>query len=775
MRIEQIELKNFGSYRDATIDLSHVASAVVLGPNGAGKSTAFIDAVLAALYGKARSSMDAMIRTGETDMMVAVIFSLNGQRYRVIRKRSIKTKAGKTDLELQVQQGGEQDGVVDVEWTPISGGRLNETQEKIVQLLNCDQDLLTATAFFLQGQADRFSRATPSERKAILASILRLDRYGALKQAASRQATRILDQVDYRKAQLTDLESTESGLRIIRDNHAKYVETEAQERQRLERLETQRTEQLRIRADLQVRLDGLADLVQRCQQNKQRLPDLKERERTLTEKHDRWAKILRNRQTIMEKVELHRTTTSAIASLEAAMADREQALATIDDQIQAAQTKQLELHQIETDLATAKREVQDAIRDYRRRTQDLQAALDRDRDQSTLLGQVPCDSTLQGRCQFTLKAVEAKGRIAEQELAIAARATEDDKIANLVASAIRIRIGELEDRALPLRQTDWADQIARAKASRLHLQQAQQHARESIQRSRTILKDLERFTVLVPELELAEREIESLKTDLANAIRDRTELDETIKTQELEQLAADQIRASLNDTARGIQHLESQIALAHETIRAAAGAIGHLVGQIEQAERTLETGKTLRAELAQMQRDMQQYRILADAYAIIPTLVMENALPILEHETNALLAKISRTGMRVRFDTQKALKSRDGLAETLDIAVRDSVGERPLENYSGGERFRLDLAQRIGLSKLLARRAGAQIETLAIDEGLGSLDEDGLNQLRECLGALGDDFKLVLVITHVDAMKATFPSQVMITKDQQGSHVEVLA
>ena len=169
MRIESIALKNFGSYRDASVDLADISAAVVLGPNGAGKSTLCIDAILWALYGEARSDTDHMIRTGTIDMMASLTFRLNQARYRVIRKRSLKTKAGKSDLELQLESGQDTTGCSI--WTSISGARLLDTQQKILQLLNFDRSLLTASAFLVQGQADRFTRATPAERKAILAGI----------------------------------------------------------------------------------------------------------------------------------------------------------------------------------------------------------------------------------------------------------------------------------------------------------------------------------------------------------------------------------------------------------------------------------------------------------------------------------------------------------------------------------------------------------------------------------------------------------------------------
>lgn len=937
MRLEKIALKNFGSYREATIDLSHVASAVVLGPNGAGKSTCFIDAILWALYGQARSSTDNMIRTGETDMMVAVEFSLSGQRYRVIRKRSIKTKAGKSDLELQVQQGGQSEeiGTVDVDWTPISGGRLAETQEKIVQLLNCDQDLLTATAFFLQGQADRFSRSTPSERKTILGSILRLDRYAILKQAASRQATRLEGRQSALQDQQNDVAATERLLAELQTQHQNARLTEIRERTSVEQHEAKRTEQIHAKAGLQARMDGMATLAQqhqqsnqRChdlireehvlldrhtrlqgildgrgsidvdrqtvltirsmidsleatrgellqrqaerkgrldglgdtaqayEQSRQRLPGITARLVALTDKQTRWEKILNNKATILQKVEDDKIARNSIAAIESATQERHTIIETVDQEITWALEQQRTMIEVEANLEMARREAQDAIQAYRRDTNEMQAALNRDQDQAVLLAQVPCGTDLQARCKFTRQAVEAQARIPGQVAAIRVRATETDQaIMALVASAIRDRITAHEKVVAELRETPWVEQIADARARKEQLRQAEQEGQRDLGRLRASLKDLERFTILKPELDLAEREIESvleemraasaeraaldqtimeqeaalreqtaLVTELAQlnititanelerrrhdtsiqsltmaigqataqveqaerdlpetartlaiTIEERTALQATLKSQELELLAADSIGTEISMTIGHLQNLEATITQAHQIIRGATTLVGNLAGRIQEAEQAIAAAKAIQEELDRLDRDLRHYRTLVDAYAIIPTLVMENALPILEQETNTLLGKISRTGMRVRFDTQKALKSRDGLAETLDITVRDQVGERPLENYSGGERFRLDLAQRIGLSKLLARRAGAKIETLAIDEGLGSLDEDGLNQLRECLGALGDDFKLVLVITHVDAMKATFPSQIMVTKDQQGSHVEVLA
>ncbi len=60
------------------------------------------------------------------------------------------------------------------------------------------------------------------------------------------------------------------------------------------------------------------------------------------------------------------------------------------------------------------------------------------------------------------------------------------------------------------------------------------------------------------------------------------------------------------------------------------------------------------------------------------------------------------------------------MIETLDIKIADELGTRIYDMYSGGETFRIDLALRIAVSRLLVRRAGASMPILIIDEGLGT-------------------------------------------------------
>ena len=153
-------------------------------------------------------------------------------------------------------------------------------------------------------------------------------------------------------------------------------------------------------------------------------------------------------------------------------------------------------------------------------------------------------------------------------------------------------------------------------------------------------------------------------------------------------------------------------------------------------------------------------------------MIIEAAVPEIEAEANRLLSRMTEGRMHLRFDTQRETKAGE-LREALEIQISDDLGTRPYENYSGGEQFRVNFAIRIALSKLLARRAGAQLQTLVIDEGFGTQDDRGRQRLVEAINTVQDDFSRVLVITHISELKDAFPARIEVTKTPEGSTVEL--
>ncbi|MDO8442989.1 MAG: SbcC/MukB-like Walker B domain-containing protein, partial [bacterium] len=152
--------------------------------------------------------------------------------------------------------------------------------------------------------------------------------------------------------------------------------------------------------------------------------------------------------------------------------------------------------------------------------------------------------------------------------------------------------------------------------------------------------------------------------------------------------------------------------------------------------------------------------------------LIEIALPEIEAEANQLLGRMTDNRMHVKIETQRETKTGE-LRETLDITISDELGMRNYEMFSGGEAFRINFAIRIALSRLLARRAGAPLPTLIIDEGFGTQDATGLEKLKEAITSIQDDFEKIIVITHVAELRDAFPTRIDVIKTAEGSTFEV--
>jgi exonuclease SbcC len=178
--------------------------------------------------------------------------------------------------------------------------------------------------------------------------------------------------------------------------------------------------------------------------------------------------------------------------------------------------------------------------------------------------------------------------------------------------------------------------------------------------------------------------------------------------------------------------------------------------------------------LGRVSKEADIYRELAQAFGKrgIQALLIETALPEIETEANKLLGRMTDNRMHVKIETQRETKKGD-VVETLDINISDELGMRNYEMFSGGEAFRINFAIRIALSRLLARRAGAPLPTLVIDEGFGTQDSTGIEKIKEAINSIQDDFDKILVITHIDELRDAFPTRINVTKTAQGSTLSV--
>ncbi len=216
---------------------------------------------------------------------------------------------------------------------------------------------------------------------------------------------------------------------------------------------------------------------------------------------------------------------------------------------------------------------------------------------------------------------------------------------------------------------------------------------------------------------------------------------------------------------------------AEQCVQALHTRHGELGARLEQARQDREALKAERKKHAEARAERSLYRHLKGAFGRhgIPSLIIEQTLPEIEDRANDLLARLTDGRMHVRLETLKDKKT-GGTKETLEIKITDEQGaSRPYETFSGGEAFRVNFALRIALAQLLAERSGVRIRTLVVDEGFGTQDAQGVQNMVEAIQAIQTDFDKIVVITHLDQLKEAFPVRIEVEKDPvDGSRFEVL-
>ncbi len=854
----RLELKNFMSYGAdvPAIDFSGMHTLCLSGENGHGKS-ALLDAMTWSLWGESRAGKnkhDELVRIGADEMSVHFTFEMNGQRYRVVRKRSKKAGGNLWQLQAETADQGLGTG-----WHPLTGNTDRDTEAAIQKLLRMSYDTFLNSAYLRQGQADQFVKQTPGKRKEILADILDLSRYDQLEAKAR-------DRAKAAQADATDLERDISGIDAELNAEPALREQLAGLHVRLEAL-TLRREELRAEWDAnkeqQSRLKGQAELaatltaqiaewdkeirevsaeltghkaaadtaralLSRQDEINTNFANLELARARFTQLDADFDKLRRGEQMLaVADKELMAAENEVQRRLERAVSDHEQALFKVKDYdllvvqrdrlaplVAAADRSDAQIGPLRESLAewneqfSRLREQSAAldyeVRDWKRKSEALAAQqgqcdvcasdLPPDKVVSIQANYDYALSLAQGRQkEIKTDAARLKAEIGKCEnelrtLEAEVRSAKDDRI-RLAAVDQKLLDQEMTRQTLPnllaVRQEaervfaeanfapDVRARIAKYEAALQKLSHVETDY-AAVKAELAILESSERL-----HIELAHAGV-ALKTAEAGIERE----EKTLLSRQANQDTARKQLAAFADVAAELARLEA----ARQQIKeqeAARGleesAVSQDIGRREQTLTRLEEQKVTRADkakrLTDAKYDQEVHEQLTRAFGKrgVQALIIENAIPELADETNRLLERLTDGDMSLYFETLKEAKSKkDTPIETLDIKVSDNLGTRPLEMYSGGEGFRAAFALRIALSKLLAHRAGASLQTLIIDEGFGSQDAKGREKLIECLNAIKDDFKRIIVITHIDELKDAFANRIEVTKTPSGSQVLVM-
>ena len=343
----------------------------------------------------------------------------------------------------------------------------------------------------------------------------------------------------------------------------------------------------------------------------------------------------------------------------------------------------------------------------------------------------------------------------------------EDAIA--AASAVQTETAALADLNRRLRSDEFAAE-ERSRLSELDAAiSALDYDADAHRRTRAAVQSLLPFADRRRELDAAQAN----RPAVAEAVQTNSRL---LQSRETEIAAADQRIAALQSDLRNLPAqqdalgeaaaLADRLAADIQALQVQEAVLLNDIARAEETERRIAAARQERKALAEQRGVFAQ---LTSAFGKdgIQALIIETAIPQLQDDANAILARITQNRMHLRLELD------EGASERLEIRIADELGTRDYQTFSGGEAFRINFALRIALSKLLARRAGAPLPVLFIDEGFGSQDRAGQELIAEAIQSIQDDFEKIIVITHIDEIKQAFPVRIEVAKRENGSTFKI--
>ena len=270
-------------------------------------------------------------------------------------------------------------------------------------------------------------------------------------------------------------------------------------------------------------------------------------------------------------------------------------------------------------------------------------------------------------------------------------------------------------------------------------------------------------------IELATKRLNECKEKLASATATKTELSKQLEGKE---------EINLENEKNKLYELESNI----RRLRAYKEEIHSRIvnNQSNYKNINLKSDELIEAEkqytIVKSLSDTANGNITGKDKIMLETYIQMHYFDRIISRANARL--VIMTGGQYDIVRRKEAASKMGQSG-LDLDVIDHYNgtERSVKSLSGGESFKASLALALGLSDEIQSSAGGiQLDTMFIDEGFGSLDEDSLAQAMNALASLASNNKLIGIISHVGELKQKIDKQIIVKKDKTGgSRAEIIA
>ena len=819
MRPLKLTLSAFGPYAAETVleleKLGRGGLYLVTGDTGAGKTTLF-DAITYALYDHSSGGVreGTMLRCKyagpKTPTFVELEFEVNGQRYTVRRNpeyqrpknRGEGMTTEKADATLTYSDGR----------PPVT--KAKDVTAAVQEIIGLDYSQFCQIAMIAQGQFTKLLNASTEERSRIFRKLFRTQRYARLQERLQAESAALSQQ---RTTQNAKLDSLLSGIRFSPDDPdadalaALNAQTEPETALALLEglLARQQAAQETVAAalkDTEAKLDEVQRQLGAAQQARQLAAQLAAKQAELTAAlpvleaaraesarhagdaaqldvlagqvtqaqtalaaYDELDALCHQQQAARDAAQLAAAKAKAkrtqLAALDTALAAAEKELTALEDaptRLLALQNREKELAQRSTALTTLNQRLaacqqqaqkahraQDAYRTAAEAKEQAHARRDA-LDKAFLDAQAECVAALrQAEADCARRTALEADRQAKsrQRPALEQAAAEADS----TAAAQNASADALEQQAAAARAALPYPQRAEAQTALNALEASRTALRTGMEQAQHSLKQAEQAYAA------AKAAVDALQTQQATA-------ETTGPAQPLEFLQAEQARLAAARTA--LREQVQQLAAQRLPNRAAAEKYRTAAEARTQLEQRWQWVSALAATAGGTLTSKQKIKL--EAY------IQMNYLDRILRHANTRLMQMTAGQYELERIGAENQRSQSG----LDLGIIDHYNgtRRSVKTLSGGESFKASLALALGLSDEVQSAAGGiRLDTLFLDEGFGSLDDESLEQAMRVLAGLTEGDRLVGIISHVGALKDRIDRQVVVRKARTGgSTVELI-
>jgi len=801
MRPLRLLLDGFGSYREpAEADLHDVDFFALVGPTGSGKSTV-IDGLCFALYGTVprwgkENVIAQALAPAANACRVCLVFEAAGKRYGVVRaltrdkKGLVHTKEARLEqLDPQVQAGAPLQDLLAATIEQLAEGP-DQVKAQVQDILGLTYEHFTQSVLLPQGRFAEFLHAKPADRQGLLVELLAFGVYDMVGQQARRRA-------EVARERLRVAENARQGLA----DASEEAERLAVERvQALTRLARTVEEKLDILRDLGAKAELASRQAQIAASEASLLADVRTpaevaglasrisaadklvaectSKRDSTERAEFQAQQARDALGDKERVQLlcgayhsRRKLEAAIESLERQRASKQAAADARHGELEAAERK----------LASAQDQV--AAAEHAHAAVALAQGLQIGSACPVCLRpvtalphhEVPADLVEAAAAASWAKQAVVQARAAYDQSAQAAavaRRDVDETAKQLADVSTSLAGAPSEDEVAAT-----IEAIAQAEQALSVAQMSARTARQALaaaEKERDQLTDEERRAWV--RLSAARDSVVQLgapattDTDLAAAWETLTRW---------ARVKYDERRASLPDLDATASSLKRELSEASDALAALlvqneitgvtdpARCETAIAKHAERAANRLAAVRDNRRTAAKLDEEIRVHREDEQVATMLGRLLRASSFErwLCGEALDSLMAQASQTLMELSGGQYQL--DRDDRNELLVIDYQDAGARRPVHTLSGGETFQASLALALALSRQVIALSGGMrdLNSMFLDEGFGTLDEDTLETVGTTLERLSADRdRMIGIITHVPALAERVPVRLVVSR-----------